>query len=140
MRGGEIHYVVRFTRTGRYLHALRSNADAARRQGIPVLRITHTAHVLSSVAALAGILLVSRLGVASPLMANACELPAIAAAVVGGASLFGGRGTMVARSPAPCSLLRWAMVPSVPGDGGRRNSSSRWCSISTICRSGSQGL
>ena len=91
-----VHYLLRYTRTGRYLYALGSNAEAARRQGIPVLRITVTAYVLSSgLAALAGILLVSRLSVASPSMANAYELQAIAAAVVGGASLFGGRGTVL---------------------------------------------
>ena len=62
----------------------------------PVQRITVTAYVLSSaLAALAGILLVSRLSIASPSMANAYELQAIAAAVVGGASLFGGRGTVL---------------------------------------------
>jgi ribose transport system permease protein len=57
--------------------------------------MTIIAYVLSSgLAALASILLVSRLSVASPSMANAYELQAIAAAVVGGASLFGGRGTV----------------------------------------------
>ena len=49
----------------------------------------------SGLAALGGILLVSRLSIASPSMANAYELQAIAAAVVGGASLFGGRGTVL---------------------------------------------
>ena len=49
----------------------------------------------SALAAFAGILLVSRLSIASPSMANAYELQAIAAAVVGGASLFGGRGTVL---------------------------------------------
>lgn len=90
-----VHYLLRYTRTGRYLYAIGSNAEASRRQGIPVLRITLVAYVLSSgLAALAAVLLVSRLGVASPSMANAYELQAIAAAVVGGASLFGGRGTV----------------------------------------------
>ena len=51
--------------------------------------------VSSGLAALGGVLLVSRLSVASPSMANAYELQAIAAAVVGGASLFGGRGTVL---------------------------------------------
>ncbi len=91
-----VHYLLHFTRTGRYLYALGSNAEAARRQGIDTLRITITAYAISSgLAALAGILLVSRLSVASPSMANAYELQAIAAAVVGGASLFGGRGTVL---------------------------------------------
>ena len=91
-----VHYLLGYTRTGRYLYALGSNSEAARRQGIPVFRITMVAYVLSSgLATIAGILLVSRLSVASPSMANAYELQAIAAAVVGGASLFGGRGTVL---------------------------------------------
>lgn len=91
-----VHYLLRYTRTGRYLYAMGSNAEAARRQGIDTLRITLIAYIMSSgLAALAGILLVSRLSIASPSMANAYELQAIAAAVVGGASLFGGRGTVL---------------------------------------------
>jgi ribose transport system permease protein len=91
-----VHYMLRFTRTGRYLYAMGSNAEAARRQGINTLRMTIVAYVMSSgLAALASILLVSRLSIASPSMANAYELQAIAAAVVGGASLFGGRGTVL---------------------------------------------
>ena len=91
-----VHYLLGYTRSGRYLYALGSNSEAARRQGIPVFRITMVAYVLSSgLTALAGILLVSRLSIASPSMANAYELQAIAAAVVGGASLFGGRGTVL---------------------------------------------
>lgn len=91
-----VHYLLRFTRTGRYLYAMGSNAEAARRQGISTFRITLIAYVMSSgLAALGGLLLVSRLSIASPSMANAYELQAIAAAVVGGASLFGGRGTVL---------------------------------------------
>ena len=85
-----------YTRTGRYLYAIGSNSEAARRQGIPVFRMTMVAYILSSaLATLAGILLVSRLSVASPSMADGYELQAIAASVVGGASLFGGRGTVL---------------------------------------------
>jgi len=91
-----VHYLLTYTRTGRYLYAIGSNSEAARRQGIPVFRMTMVAYVLSSgLATLGGILLVSRLSIASPSMANAYELQAIAAAVVGGASLFGGRGTVL---------------------------------------------
>jgi ribose transport system permease protein len=93
--GVTVHYLLRYTRTGRYLYAMGSNAEAARRQGIDTLRITIVAYVISSgLAAFASILLVSRLSIASPSMANAYELQAIAAVVVGGASLFGGRGTV----------------------------------------------
>jgi ribose transport system permease protein len=91
-----VHYLLRFSRTGRYLYAMGSNAEAARRQGINTFRMTLVAYVMSSgLAALGGLLLVSRLSIASPSMANAYELQAIAAAVVGGASLFGGRGTVL---------------------------------------------
>ena len=91
-----VHYLLSYTRTGRYLYAIGSNSEAARRQGIPVFRMTLIAYVISSgLATLAGVLLVSRLSIASPSMANAYELQAIAAVVVGGASLFGGRGTVL---------------------------------------------
>jgi ribose transport system permease protein len=91
-----VHYMLRFTRTGRYLYAMGSNAEAARRQGVATFRMTLIAYAMSSgLAALGGLLLVSRLSIASPSMANAYELQAIAAAVVGGASLFGGRGTVL---------------------------------------------
>lgn len=91
-----VQYLLRLTRTGRYLYAMGSNAEAARRVGINGLRMTMVAYMISSgLAALGGILLVSRLSIASPSMANAYELQAIAAAVVGGASLFGGRGTVL---------------------------------------------
>lgn len=94
--GVAVHVLLRYTRTGRYLYAAGSNAEAARRQGISILRLTIIAYGISSgLATIASILLVSRLGVASPSMANAYELQAIAAAVVGGASLFGGRGTVL---------------------------------------------
>ncbi|MDW6026312.1 ABC transporter permease [Mesorhizobium sp. BAC0120] len=94
--GVAVHYVLSFSRTGRYMYAMGSNAEAARRQGINTFRITVIAYLMSSgLAALGGILLVSRLSIASPSMANAYELQAIAAAVVGGASLFGGRGTVL---------------------------------------------
>ncbi|MEO6394578.1 MAG: ABC transporter permease [Devosia sp.] len=94
--GLAVHYLLRYTRSGRYMYASGSNAEAARRQGINQTMVTILAYVLSSgLAALAGILLVSRLSIASPSMANAYELQAIAAAVVGGASLFGGRGTVL---------------------------------------------
>ena len=65
--GVVVHYFLRYTRNGRYLYAMGSNAEAARRQGIDTLRITIVAYVISSgLAALAGILLVSRLSIASP--------------------------------------------------------------------------
>lgn len=88
-------FVLRYTRTGRYLYAIGSSEEAARRSGISVGTVTVLAYVVSGVlAAVGGVLLVARLSVGSPTAANGYELQAIAAAVVGGASLFGGRGSI----------------------------------------------
>ncbi|MEJ2292128.1 MAG: ABC transporter permease [Deinococcales bacterium] len=88
-------FVLRYTRTGRYLFAIGSSEEAARRAGISVGTVTVLAYVVSGVlAAVGGILLVARLSVGSPTAATGYELQAIAAAVVGGASLFGGRGSI----------------------------------------------
>jgi len=88
-------FVLRRTRTGRYLYAIGSSEEAARRAGISVGAVTILAYVVSGVlAGLGGELLVARLAVGSPTAAMGYELQAIAAAVVGGASLFGGRGSI----------------------------------------------
>jgi ribose transport system permease protein len=84
------------TRLGRYMYAVGSNIEAARRVGINVTRVTLVAYGLAAVfATAAGMLLVSRLTMGNPNAGFGSELQAIAAAVVGGASLFGGRGTVV---------------------------------------------
>jgi ribose transport system permease protein len=78
------------------MYAVGSNIEAARRVGINVTRVTLVAYGLASVfATAAGMLLVSRLTMGNPNAGFGSELQAIAAAVVGGASLFGGRGTVV---------------------------------------------
>jgi ribose transport system permease protein len=84
------------TRLGRYMYALGSNIEAARRVGVNVTRVTLVAYGLASVfATVAGMLLVARLTMGNPNGGMGYELQAIAAAVVGGASLFGGRGTIL---------------------------------------------
>jgi len=89
-------YLLGATRLGRYMYALGSNIEAARRVGINVTRVTLAAYGLSAVfAAVTGMLLVARLTMGNPNAGFGAELQAIAAAVVGGASLFGGRGTIV---------------------------------------------
>ncbi len=84
------------TRTsfGRYLYAVGGNAEAARRAGVNVQRIRLSAFVISAVmAGVGGIVLVSRLrSVSSNAGGGDLLLNAIAAAVIGGTSLFGGRG------------------------------------------------
>ncbi|MGN9810194.1 ABC transporter permease [Micromonospora sp. BQ11] len=90
--------VVVTTRTpfGRRVYAVGGNERAAVLSGIRVRRIKVAVYVISgSCAALAGLLLTSELGAAYPDTATTYELNAIAAAVLGGTALSGGRGTIV---------------------------------------------
>ena len=89
-------YLLGATRMGRYLYAVGSNIESARRVGINVTKVTLLAYGLSAVfATVSGMLLVARLTMGNPNAGYGSELQAIAAAVVGGASLFGGRGTIL---------------------------------------------
>jgi D-xylose transport system permease protein len=83
------------TRFGRYIFAVGGNAEAARRAGINVVRIRISVFALSGLmAAIGGIIFVSRLTAASTQTGGGTFLlEAIAAAVIGGTSLFGGRGS-----------------------------------------------
>jgi ribose/xylose/arabinose/galactoside ABC-type transport system permease subunit len=82
------------TAPGRAIVAVGGNAEAVRLAGISVPRTIATAYALSGVlSALAGGILVSRLGIAQPSLGIAYELDAIAACVIGGAVLGGGGGT-----------------------------------------------
>lgn len=88
--------ILRFTVYGRQLYAIGANPTAARLVGIPSKRVVFIAFMFSSVAAaLAGLILVSQLGAASPNNARGYELLVVTAIVLGGASLSGGRGTIL---------------------------------------------
>ncbi|QYJ05051.1 hypothetical protein KUV85_05030 [Nocardioides panacisoli] len=93
-----VDLVLRRTRWGRHVYALGGNEEAARRSGIKVNRMYVSVFVLcSSFAALGGLMAAGVLGsVSQNSGTNGLELTAIAAAVIGGASLFGGRGTAYA--------------------------------------------
>ncbi|MBI2708958.1 MAG: ABC transporter permease [Actinobacteria bacterium] len=82
------------TRFGRYVYAIGGNAEAARRAGVPLARIRTIAFALASLTAgVAGIIYASRLrSVSTNLDGGTLVLYAVAAAVIGGTSLFGGRG------------------------------------------------
>jgi D-xylose transport system permease protein len=82
------------TRFGRYVYAIGGNAEAARRAGVNLARIRTTAFILCSLTAgVAGIVYASRLrSVSTNLDGGTLVLYAVAAAVIGGTSLFGGRG------------------------------------------------
>lgn len=87
------------TRTifGRHVIAVGTNEEAARLAGVSPLRVRTSVFLLSGVLASAGGLChVSRLGAADPNGGSGLELAAIAAAVIGGTSLMGGRGSMLA--------------------------------------------
>jgi ribose/xylose/arabinose/galactoside ABC-type transport system permease subunit len=85
--------VLNFTRFGRYVYAVGGNREAARAAGINVELVTFAVYVISGFCVgMAALIFTSRLGAAQAISGQGFELQAIAAAVVGGASLFGGRG------------------------------------------------
>lgn len=80
---------------GTWVFAMGTNAEAAWYSGVPVERVTISVFVLSGVlSALAAMIMISRLGVARYDHALGLELDVITAVVLGGASIFGGRGTI----------------------------------------------
>ena len=87
-------FVLGRTRFGRYIYAIGGNAEAARRAGVSLARIRTAAFVIAGVmAAVAGIVYTSWLGsISTNIDGGTYVLYAVAAAVIGGTSLFGGRG------------------------------------------------
>jgi D-xylose transport system permease protein len=90
-----MNYALRRTKWGRSMTAVGGNREAARRSGINVPGIYRSAFMLcSTLAALGGVLSAARLASASQQAGTGdVNLDAIAAAVIGGTSLFGGRGS-----------------------------------------------
>lgn len=87
--------ILKKTPFGRHLYAVGGNAEAARRAGINVVGMKLTVFALAStLAALAGIMLTSRSTAVATQISSTLLLNAIAAAVIGGVSLFGGRGSI----------------------------------------------
>lgn len=91
-----LYVFLRYTRTGRNLYAIGGNKEAAHLAGISVQKYQFIAFVISGfTAALAGVLLASRLNSATVQVGNDTPLLSISAAIIGGASLLGGRGTVI---------------------------------------------
>ncbi|MFZ5831701.1 MAG: ABC transporter permease [Planctomycetota bacterium] len=89
-------FTLSFTPFGRQLYAVGADANAARKAGIEVDRMLLTVYVVcAGTAAIGAIIALAQLAAVSPNMGQGRELEVIAAAVLGGASLFGGRGTAV---------------------------------------------
>lgn len=88
-------YTAKRTAFGRRVYAIGGNQRAAELAGIRVNQIKMGVYVISGIcAAMTGLLITSQLGAAFPDTATSYELNAIAAVVLGGTSLFGGRGTI----------------------------------------------
>lgn len=89
------HFILSTTRIGRYTYAVGSNEEAARLAGIKVHQVKNVTYIISGLlAALVGVILASRMITSQPNSAIGYEMNAIAAAVIGGTSLMGGRGTV----------------------------------------------
>ena len=90
------HILLARTAFGRWLYSSGGNERAAELSGVPVKRVKITVYVLSGIcAAVAGLVLSSQLTSAGPTAGTTYELTAIAAVVIGGAALTGGRGTVI---------------------------------------------
>ena len=90
-----IHYVLSRTVAGRWLYAVGHNAEAARISGVPVRGLTIAAFMASGLgAALATVIYTSRIETGTPTLGQNMLLDIIGAAVIGGVSLFGGRGNV----------------------------------------------
>lgn len=89
------YIITRRTKTGTYIYAIGGNETAAHLTGINVAKIKFLVYTFSGfTAALAGVLLASRLGSANPGQGDGYEFYGIASAVVAGASMAGGNGTV----------------------------------------------
>ena len=113
-------FVLNRTRFGRHLYAVGGNAEAARRAGINVRRIKISAFVIcSSMAAISGLLLASFVGKVSPGSGGGnVLLYAVGAAVIGGTSLFGGRGK------ASNAVIGGLVIATIPNGLGLLNQAS----------------
>ena len=89
-------YLLNHTRLGRYIYALGGNESATRLSGINVARVKLAVYGLCGMlSALAGLIVTSRLSSAQPTAGMGYELDAIAAVVLGGTSLMGGKGRIM---------------------------------------------
>jgi len=93
---GLVALLLNHTAAGRHILAVGGDAEGARANGVPVVRTVVLAYAGSGVLAMtAGVLLAARATIGSPTAGEGLELSAIAAVVIGGVSLMGGRGTVV---------------------------------------------
>ena len=88
-------YFLSRRKTGRYVYSIGSNEEAVKLAGIDVKRVKLLIYTFSGLlAGLGGVIISGRIGSGNPTLGEGIELDAIAAAVIGGASLAGGVGTV----------------------------------------------
>ncbi len=93
---GVVWYVLQRTAFGRHLHATGDDPDAARLAGINVSRVLIAVYAIAGViCSIAGWALIGRIGAISAISGGTANLDSITAVVIGGTSLFGGRGSIV---------------------------------------------
>ena len=120
------YVLLHHTRWGRHIYAVGSNPEAARLSGVRVGRTLYLAYVVSAMlAALSGILTASRIGIGVATTGEGWELEAIAASVIGGASLFGAVGSV----PGP--LLGALLLASINNGANLLNVNAFWQRIIT---------
>jgi ribose/xylose/arabinose/galactoside ABC-type transport system permease subunit len=91
-----VAFTLQYTRFGRHLFAVGSSERTARLCGVRITRTKIAVYTAAgALAALAGVLMFSKLSVGDPTVANGLELDVIAAVIIGGGSLLGGRGSIV---------------------------------------------
>jgi ribose/xylose/arabinose/galactoside ABC-type transport system permease subunit len=112
--------MLRYTRFGRHIFAIGSNEQTARLCGVPVRRTKLLIYVVGlALAGIAGVLQFSYLTVGDPTTANGLELAAIAAVVIGGASLSGGEGSVF-------GSLVGALIMTVVANGCTKMNLANW--------------
>jgi ribose/xylose/arabinose/galactoside ABC-type transport system permease subunit len=90
------HYTLAYSRFGRHTLAMGDNENAARATGIPVERLRLKLYTISGLlAGLAGLIFMARVNAGDPVAGINYELAAITAAIIGGTSLFGGKGSIL---------------------------------------------
>lgn len=111
-----LELVWRSTSWGVHLRATGDNLAVAKLSGVPVVRVLSSAYIVSGLlAATAGSMLAARLGTASPLQGEPFTLSAVAACVIGGVDLFGGRGYLWAAGAGAIFLVSVRNILNLEG-------------------------
>ena len=91
-----VWYILNRTAFGRHIHATGDDPDSARLAGINTDRVLIAVYTLAGlICAIGGWVLIGRIGAVSPLSGATANLDSITAVVIGGTSLFGGRGSII---------------------------------------------